>query len=371
MTNLNRASRQWATRPADERFQTMQGLKKAVDDRFGCSIENSFSFDGFSVEGAGNGEVVFRPSAEIPPFKMTNWAFGQLAGMAHAPAQYLRTLSPDLASNCLNFSIGKVSRNGGGSGGTKMLAVASADGDPMVRAFTSLNYGRIWDHQLVEAAMNLQQRNPSWKNPPARKISGDGSGEETENAGLYASDRDVFIFLVDENHKIQMPGKDGDLLSRGFFVWNSEVGSATFGMTTFLYRYVCGNHIVWGAEQVHEIRIRHTSHAPERAFVEVLPALNAYLESSASAEESVLKRASDKMLPRGEGEAVDFMAKYGFTKAEANASIEYAKAEEGDARTLLQIVNGATAYARDRAHTDARVVIERKAGKLLQGVSLN
>ena len=85
-----------------------------------------------------------------------------------------------------------------------------------------------------------------------------------ENAGLYASDRDVFMFLIDEDHPIEVRN---ERLSRGLFIWNSEVGKSSFGLTTFLYRYVCGNHIVWGAENVKEIRIRHSLNAPSGHFL--------------------------------------------------------------------------------------------------------
>jgi len=43
--------------------------------------------------------------------------------------------------------------------------------------------------------------------------------------------------------------------------------------------------------------------------------------------------------------------------------------EEGGARSLMDIVNGITAYARGFKHTDARVDLETKAGKLLELVS--
>jgi hypothetical protein len=45
------------------------------------------------------------------------------------------------------------------------------------------------------------------------------------------------------------------------------VGAASFGLMTFLFRAVCGNHIVWGAEDVKALKIRHNGLAPER-FVE-------------------------------------------------------------------------------------------------------
>lgn len=44
-------------------------------------------------------------------------------------------------------------------------------------------------------------------------------------------------------------------------------------------------------------------------------------------------------------------------------------AEEGEARSLWDIINGATAFARQIPHTDERVKIEAVAGKLMQVVA--
>ena len=70
---------------------------------------------------------------------------------------------------------------------------------------------------------------------------------------LYGSDRDVFIFLVDPDNPIE---HGEDTLFRGFYTWNSEVGAATFGLATFLYRFVCDNRIIWGAQDFKELRIQ-------------------------------------------------------------------------------------------------------------------
>ncbi len=51
---------------------------------------------------------------------------------------------------------------------------------------------------------------------------------------LYASDRDVFLLLVDDMNPIEagrLPDGSPDLYFRGFYCWNSEVGTKTLGMT--------------------------------------------------------------------------------------------------------------------------------------------
>ena len=53
---------------------------------------------------------------------------------------------------------------------------------------------------------------------------------------LYASDRDVFLFLVDDMNPIEagtLPDGSPDLFFRGFYCWNSEVGAKTLGIASF------------------------------------------------------------------------------------------------------------------------------------------
>ncbi len=63
---------------------------------------------------------------------------------------------------------------------------------------------------------------------------------------LYASDRDVFLFLVDDTNPIEagrLPDGSPDVYFRGFYCWNSEVGSKTLGIASFYLRAVCMNRI--------------------------------------------------------------------------------------------------------------------------------
>lgn len=239
--------------------------------------------------------------------------------------------------------------------------MVTSNGTSTVRAFTSESYGRIWDIDVVRAVECLCEKNPSWHNPPAFKRGGT-DGTETENAGLYASDRDIFMFLIDEDHPIEV---GNERLSRGFFVWNSEVGKSSFGLTTFLYRYVCGNHIVWGALEVREIRIRHSLYAPSRAFSEIMPILSKYIESSTSYETQTIRKAMEYRPAKNNEGTLEWLQKHGFTKAVSEKAYEYAVSEEGNETSLWNMVQGLSAMARDRKHIDARVDLERQAGRLL------
>src|SRR3954467_6710824 len=86
---------------------------------------------------------------------------------------------------------------------------------------------------------------------------------------LYASDRDVFLFLVDDTHPIEagrLPNGDPDLYFRGFYCWNSEVGSKTLGIASFFLRAVCMNRNIWGVEGFQEISRSGTANSPHTAL---------------------------------------------------------------------------------------------------------
>lgn len=357
MKTLNMASSQWASRPNDERFTTLEALRQAVATRKAESWTATPSVRALRVV-ASEGDVavrVFDPSrGDMVELSPTHWGFGQLSQYAQAPAGYMRTLPAELAAINLQWGLEHSPIRDGG------LMLAQSNGSNQMRALTSVSYGRIWDMQVVDAVERVNH-DGRWQIPAASYATTNPLRATT----LYASDRDVFIFLVDPNNPIEVRG---ETLFRGFFTWNSEVGSAVFGLTTFLYRYVCDNRIVWGATDVRELRIRHTGGAPERFAYEGQKYLMRYAEESTSRLVDGIKAAQDTIIPvnAGKGDTVeDWLRERGFTQAQARASVQTATAEQGGARTIWDIVNGITAYARSIPHTDARIELETKAGKLM------
>ena len=93
-----------------------------------------------------------------------------------------------------------------------------------------------------------------------------------------------------KNRRHGQPGS----LARGFFVWNSEVGSQSIGAAFFLFDYVCMNRIVWGVQDFKEIRLRHTKSAPNRWLEEISPVLMEYSNASAAPIEQTIREAQRK-----------------------------------------------------------------------------
>ena len=80
-------------------------------------------------------------------------------------------------------------------------------------------------------------------------------------------------------------------------------------------------------------------------------------------------RQVDYLLPVGDDAVIGWLKARKFNGSEAESAIEFAKNEEGDARTLWQIVQGLTASAREYAFIDARQDLEKRAGALLKIVA--
>lgn len=355
---LMQANKQWSSRPADERFVSLHAMLDAMRYQRQHSKATVVSSRDLTVMPEGDshtGLVVQGPTGH--GFAPTHWSFGQLATLAEAPAGYLRTVPSELAADCLNYGL-KVKR-----GPEDVGVLLYKDGHAELRAATGPAYGRIWNESLVSALIQQVGDGVSgqWKVPGE---FGQAVEVTKENTTLYASDRDMFVFLADEENRIDLPnrrnGKTGSL-ARGFFLWNSEVGKSTVGIATFLFDYVCCNRIVWGAEGFKEIKLRHTSGAPDRWLREIQPALLSYSRSSSATVLNTVQLAQQARV-----EDLDKFLLERFTKPQAEAMQRIHIIEEGrPIETLWDATTAVTAYARDITYQDERLAFEREGGKIL------
>ncbi|CCF00724.1 conserved hypothetical protein (plasmid) [Sinorhizobium fredii HH103] len=191
-----------------------------------------------------------------------------------------------------------------------------------------------------------------------------------ETTTLYASDRDVFLFLVDDTHPIEagrLSNGEPDLYFRGFYCWNSEVVSKTLGIASFYLRAVCCNRNLWGVEDFEEIVIRHSKFAGHRFAHEVAPALTNFANSSPIPFVAGIKAARERIVARSDEDRQGFLRKRGFSKGETGRIIDTVLQEEGrPPESIFDFVQGMTALARTKSHQDTRLELEGKAKKLLE-----
>lgn len=193
-----------------------------------------------------------------------------------------------------------------------------------------------------------------------------------ETTTLFASDRDVFLFLVDDTHPIEagkLPNGDPDLFFRGFYCWNSEVGAKTLGIATFYLRAVCANRILWGVEHFEEIKIRHSKFAAGRFAQQAEPALAHYADASPRGFIDGIRSARERIVARDDEDRAGFLRKRGFSKSETTRIIETVLREEGrPPESVFDFVSGITALARTKSHQDGRLELEGKARTMLEQV---
>lgn len=343
------ASSQWATRPDDERFATIADLTTATKHYANFARESTVKYGQLAVIADGTEVKVVGPSAN--PARLTHWAFGQLSARLGAPAEYLRTLPAQLAVD--NLSHGFTRRDLDSS--AKLLI--HSNGSLLVRAFTGEGYARIWNYEVAERLQPLMDA--GWTVPPSYT-------DAEKPSGLYASDHDMFAFLVNQDRGIREPGQPGQLY-RGVFIENSEVGASSLRCTRFLLREVCGNHIVWGATEVIEMAIRHVGDINSKAssfFAQV----REYADDSANDDEAKIKRAFNFKIGDTKEEVLDRIFGKGIlSRKQTDAAYEIAeKVEQLDPRTAWGLAQGVTRIARDLPFADTRVALEKKAGAILQ-----
>jgi hypothetical protein len=367
-------SRQWATRPADERFTTLDALRAQVATWADESAAQTVDPRAMRVLPQDDGDLhLALPGGE--PVRMTNWSFGQTAGLAGAPAKYLAKLPPKLAA--ANLQYGLMAREAG-----EMSAYVRRNGDTVLRAMTGTGYGRIRDVDVVDQIMSWTDGDARWKVPGMIDWSSHGGGTvfhdpnidvTAENTTLYASDRDVWLFLCQDANPIEV-GKldDGtpDLMFRGVIVTNSEVGGGAFTMRTMLLRGVCFNRNLWGVENVQELRIVHRMAAPDRFLAEAVPMLGSYADGAADPVIAKVREAKALTVASDDDEAMTFLTgKVDLSRKRAAAVMERVVQEEGHPlRSLWDAVQGITAFARSIDTQDDRVAVEAKAGALMDAV---
>lgn len=392
-SNLYAAAKQWASRPADERFWTLEDARDTCKAYADTATEQTIDLGRAAVAAVNGTDVglVLPDGAGVA--KLTHWSFGQLCRRANAPADYLRRLPAALASQCVRAGI----KAACGDEPDQTKALVHANGTTVLRSVTSEKYTRFWNWEVFDRLVPMQA--DGWRVPPARPSAADDPrarpataadcldvrmaglgirpGAMIAPAGIYASDHDLFAFLVNENNRID-DGSDGGL-SRGFFVSNSEVGAAALKVTCFHYRHCCSNHIVWDASNVVEISVRHVGDVGGRFQVELAGAVQKYLTASAKEETERVAAARRLVLGATKDEVLDAVFKAlsgnrraglpsGINLKQIGAAYDLAETHsdtDGSPRTVWGYVNGMTRLSQQTGYADDRNFLDRAASAVL------
>ena len=379
---LFKASRQWAKRPDDQRYSSLIDMRAASESYFRKAREALVEIP--KIHLAAKGKEIYLNGSTGSEAKFTNWGFGQLCSRVGAPASYLRELPAKLAARNLNHGVFKLASLSGDNQSANVLF--HKDNGLVVRAFTSDRYSRIWNYEVLDRLIPLQGY--GWRVPPARPVRKsqlgtriatksdvlDGNkfglsireGAPIAPAGLYASDHDMFVFMVNEQSPERWHIRGA---CQRLFVENSEVGAASLSLTTFLYRVVCGNHIVWGATDYSELRIRHVGFADTRYRRQIIAELRKYADRSVSSIEAKIKKARTFEIAKSKDEVLDLIfGKRILSRKKAEEAFNEAEKhpEDGSPRSVWGFSQGITRISQQSPYADERTRLDRSAGKVLQ-----
>lgn len=368
-------SAQWATRPDDQKFLSLSELKAQTAAWRQASSTKEVVPKQFVLKHDPFNASALNLEVDGSMASMTHFGFQQLCWAAKTPADYMRRLPPALAAVNMNYGLKAAQQ--------KALSAYVMDGDEtMLRGITSPSYGRIFDEDVVEAVMKIAgdgTGDTRWKVPgciewgSAHGVSYNPQVDITkQNTTLYASDRDIFLFLVDDMNPIEVGLLDDgspDLMFRGFYVWNSEVGQRTFGVATMYLRGVCQNRNLWGVEGFSETVFKHTAGAPDKFVQMAAPALESFTEGSTTKVVAGVKAAKAAKVSVTDEERIEFLAKFGFSEKQAKTLIDRSVAEEGHPpETIWDHAQAISAQARLEPLQEKRLAMEQVAGKVLDKV---
>lgn len=425
-TNLYAASNQWAHRPEEERFWDLAELERHLLEERAAEREWDFSYNDISLVGTEANDLVLE-TKKGTQLALSNWSFTQLCDrLGLAPSMVKSFTMPTIqaimrermnnvmavssvdpgddnvdADNDWEILSDEATEAPSTDDGTMKLLVKK-NGIFTVRSITSTSYGRKWNSDIVSMLRSVAEPN-GWRNPPARpafanatktrvateddvlKNQSDGGGINVKvgdiigPAGLYKNDRNMFIFLVDDSNPID-DGSEGGL-KRGFYISNSEVGERrTLQATFFGYKSICGNHIIWGASNVVNIKLKHTKNSVAKFDDKFAESLGNYHNGDKATESRMIAAAKIHMLGKDKEEVVDevykmksrfpMLTKDLITSGYEKAS-QWEHAYNASPRSVWGLMNGLTMVSQHSKFADTRNTIDRAAGSLMDAVRID
>ncbi|REJ68873.1 MAG: DUF932 domain-containing protein [Planctomycetota bacterium] len=336
MVNLTQASRELFSRPEDERFDSLESLLAHAEHRQSLSTEHwqpwldiePTSLDGHLGLRTKESEVL-----------LNDWSFTQLCKLSGVHKDTLNRLSVETAATAL--------REVRPSDGSKPLQLYSVDN--VAAAIHGASYTRLHDADLLRV---VQETAVDFTPPP------EGFNGAT---GLYAGEQDMFAFLIDPNGWVEI---GEETFAPGFFVWNSEVGRRTVGISTFWFQAICQNHIVWDTTEVVEFTRKHTAKVHE-ALDEIRYLIESLVRKRDERKDG-FSRVIENAMTASIGDREDaqkLLTSKGFSNALTGAALDLA-AENG-LFTVFSVVDALTRLSQKSQFAGNRTDADQRAAALL------
>lgn len=370
-------NRYWATMPKDCRFDTIQELlahKRAVQNQCREAIVPWSSLN--IVEDAGTDNLCIVGQTNNPAL-LTHWTTKQLANYANFPAEPLTKLSSRLAGKCLMEVLEKERPTGNAN------LLVRENGASEVRCVTTEVYQRLWDSDLTDMFEFLMER--GWMNPPAWPYPScpeseiritqphetfEGSlvkvGDKRAPAGLYDTKSITLAFLIHPNSYIRTP--QGRTMWRGLMIQNSEVRASACKATGFLFDQVCGNHNLFGAQELFEFNFRHTGDIRSK-LVEAFTQLREFASKDMRGEQEIMDHAAKSLIHEDKTKITDVLTNrrsLGLSMKLAKDAVTIADTGiYGDPRSPWAISQALTQLSQKSEYAADRAGLDRQATQVL------
>lgn len=215
MANLTQASRELFRRAPDERFESVEQLREHCRELRRASSDR-WHVPQFLRPTVSNGDLLLSVDND-GAFCLNDWSFSQLCRLGGVAKDTVNRLTPETASRVLSETLP-----------TSQKPMQVMTQGTSIRSIHGVAYTRLWNVDLL----NLLSEFGSDFQPPQPGFNG--------ATGLYCGEQDLFCFLIDPAGWIEI---SGEAFAPGFFVWNSEVGRRSVGISTFWFQKVCQNHV--------------------------------------------------------------------------------------------------------------------------------
>jgi len=337
MSNLKSAHTELFRRSPDECFASLPELMQH------CQAQREASLDRWHLP-----QVLTPQSAENRltlqagtdgAFQMSDWSFSQLCGLSGVSKETVNRLSPKTATEVFRETIPSRSK--------PLQLLTTGD---QVRSIHGASYTRLWNSELLaivqEFATDFQ--------PPQKAASG--------GTGLYAGEQDIFCFMIDPTGWTEI---GGEAFAPGFFVWNSEVGKRSVGISTFWFQAICANHIVWDSVDVVEFSRKHTANERDALsqIRQTLMRLVVLRDQRRDGFVEVMRKALEAKLGNDADEVLKELTRSGINRTLAKEALQIAEQKGGF--TIFALVDALTRIAGQLTNAGDRIEADRQAAGLL------
>lgn len=370
-------NRECWSRPDDERFLSLDELRAHVGRQQAASQQFDIALPELTFLGDPDRDFLGVQGPDGEELSISHWATSQLCQHVGAPADYIRSLPANVAAMNLQASAMRFNDS------SQLYVDTDRD---QIRAVTSPSYGRIHNADVVDRMIYMAEHAAdTWKVPGCMDWA-TSSYDPTlpvtlESTTLFAGDRDMAIFLCNDLDPIEV-GKldDGspDLMFRGIFARNSEVGYSKLELFTAMMRGICANRCMWGVQGFESFEIVHTQAAPGRFKDEIRPFLDNFGQNMGDKQLLVdgVKLAKEPLVRlKGKDESerrenqVSFLTELGFSAKIANDIISHEAPGTPRIDSVWDVSNKLTSFAQTVPHGDSRLVYEHAATGLLNKVA--